>query len=148
MSVIAVRAGVARMVVDHDPAEGKEALGIIETTTRQALHEMRLLAEVLHRDYGHDAALSPAPGLADVTALVEQVRLAGILTMAFNLFSGAGVAETVGGDPGSRAVRSPRPPGGRATSTSVTRSSCTPRNLIAAHGPGCSFGQHSCPHSS
>ncbi len=51
MSVIAVRAGVARMVIDTDPAQAREALAIIETTTRQSLQEMRLLVGVL-RDAG------------------------------------------------------------------------------------------------
>jgi signal transduction histidine kinase len=35
MSVIAVRSGVARMVIDSDPAEARAALAIIETTTRR-----------------------------------------------------------------------------------------------------------------
>ena len=43
MSVIAVRSGVARMVIDSDPDQARDALAIIEITTRRALHEMRLL---------------------------------------------------------------------------------------------------------
>jgi signal transduction histidine kinase len=78
MSVIAVRAGVARMVMDEDPGEVQETLAIIETTTRQALHEMRLLVEVLRHEHEGESALAPAPGLADITALAEQVRLAGV----------------------------------------------------------------------
>ncbi len=78
MSVIAVRAGVARMVMDHDSAEVKEALGIIETTTRRALQEMRLLVGVLRRDGDLDPQLVPAPGLADLNTLIEQIRRAGI----------------------------------------------------------------------
>ncbi len=54
MSVIAVRSGVARMVIDSDPAQAREALAIIETTTRRSLHEMRLLVGVL-RDPGRPA---------------------------------------------------------------------------------------------
>ena len=78
MSVIAVRAGVARVVMDHDPAEVKEALGIIETTTRQALHEMRLLVAVLREQEPGSSALAPTPGLADLEALADQVRQAGV----------------------------------------------------------------------
>jgi signal transduction histidine kinase len=78
MSVIAVRAGVARMVMDNDSTEVKDTLAIIETTTRQALHEMRLLVEVLRHEHATAAALSPAPGLADIGALADQVRLAGV----------------------------------------------------------------------
>ena len=43
MSVIAVRSGVARMVIDTRPDQAREALAIIETTTRRSLQEMRLL---------------------------------------------------------------------------------------------------------
>ena len=78
MSVIAVRAGVARMVMDSDPAEVKEALGIIETTTRRALQEMRLLVEVLRHTDGADAELSPQPGIADVQSLLDEIRRAGV----------------------------------------------------------------------
>lgn len=78
MSVIAVRAGVARMVMDTDPGEVKRTLGIIETTTRQALHEMRLLVEVLRHEHPADPTLAPAPGLADIGVLAEHIRLAGI----------------------------------------------------------------------
>jgi len=49
MSVIAVRAGVARVVMEQDPLEAKEALRIIETTTREALQEMRLLVRCCAR---------------------------------------------------------------------------------------------------
>jgi signal transduction histidine kinase len=78
MSVIAVRAGVARMVMDSDPAQVVETLGIVETTTRQALHEMRLLVEVLRHEHAVDPALTPTPGLADTAALADQIRSAGV----------------------------------------------------------------------
>ncbi|MFD5317692.1 sensor histidine kinase [Streptomyces sp. NPDC127098] len=78
MSLIAVRAGVARMVMDSDPAQVAETLGIVETTTRQALHEMRLLVEVLRHEHAVDPALTPTPGLADTAALADQIRSAGV----------------------------------------------------------------------
>ena len=78
MSVIAVRAGVARVVMDDNPAEVKNTLAIIETTTRQALHEMRLLVEVLRHELTPGPTLAPAPGLADIEALIDQVRQAGV----------------------------------------------------------------------
>jgi signal transduction histidine kinase len=78
MSVIAVRAGVARVVMDTDPGQVRETLGIIETTTRQALHEMRLLVEVLRHEHAVDPALAPTPGLADISTLVDQIRRAGV----------------------------------------------------------------------
>jgi len=78
MSLIAVRAGVARMVMNTDPAQVAETLGIVETTTRQALHEMRLLVEVLRHEDAVDPALAPTPGLADISALADQTRRAGV----------------------------------------------------------------------
>ncbi|GAA2110402.1 sensor histidine kinase [Streptomyces synnematoformans] len=78
MSLIAVRAGVARMVMDSDPAQVEETFGIVETTTRQALHEMRLLVEVLRHEHAADPALTPTPGLADTAALAEQIRSADV----------------------------------------------------------------------
>jgi hypothetical protein len=66
MSVIAVRSGVARMVIDIDPQQAREALAIIETTTRRSLREMRLLVSVLRDTGDHNAELTPVPGLGDL----------------------------------------------------------------------------------
>jgi signal transduction histidine kinase len=78
MSVIAVRSGVARVVIDTNPEEAHEALGIIETTARRALQEMRLLVGVLRRAEGSDGELDPAPGLDGVADLVDQAGHAGV----------------------------------------------------------------------
>jgi signal transduction histidine kinase len=78
MSVIAVRSGVARMVIDTRPDQAREALGIIETTTRRSLQEMRLLVSVLRDDADHPAELGPVPGMDDLDRLVEEVALAGV----------------------------------------------------------------------
>jgi signal transduction histidine kinase len=80
MSVIAVRSGVARMVIDSDPAEARAALAIIETTTRRSLHEMRLLVGVLRNPEDQRAELSPAPGLDDLDQLVADTAMAGVAT--------------------------------------------------------------------
>jgi signal transduction histidine kinase len=80
MSIIAVRSGVARMVLDVRPDEAREALGIIEGTSRQALAEMRLLVGVL-RDAdtgGLQADRGPAPGLASLPELVTHINEAGV----------------------------------------------------------------------
>jgi signal transduction histidine kinase len=78
MSVITVRAGVARMVMSAQPEEAAEALGIIETTARRALQEMRLLVGVLRNVERGDGELGPAPGLAVVGDLVDQAGHAGV----------------------------------------------------------------------
>ncbi|HEY1639459.1 MAG TPA: sensor histidine kinase [Streptosporangiaceae bacterium] len=78
MSVIAVRSGVARMVIDSDPEQARDALAIIETTTRRSLHEMRLLVGVLRSPGDHPAELSPVPGLADLGRLIADAAAAGV----------------------------------------------------------------------
>ncbi len=78
MSVIAVRSGVARMVIDTDPGQAREALAIIETTTRRSLHEMRLLVGMLRDSDDHQAELSPVPGLGDLDRLVTATATAGV----------------------------------------------------------------------
>jgi signal transduction histidine kinase len=78
MSVITVRAGVARMVMSAQPEEAAEALGIIETTARRALQEMRLLVGVLRNVEGGDGDLGPAPGLGSIVDLIDQAGHAGV----------------------------------------------------------------------
>jgi signal transduction histidine kinase len=68
---------VARVVLDTQPDEARRALEIIETTSKQALAEMRLLVGVL-RQPDDGAELGPAPGLADLPALIAQVSQAGV----------------------------------------------------------------------
>jgi signal transduction histidine kinase len=79
MSVIAVRSGVARMVIDSDPDQARDALAIIEITTRRALHEMRLLVGMLRDPDDRPAELSPVPGLADLDRLIADTAVAGVI---------------------------------------------------------------------
>ncbi|QYN24184.1 sensor histidine kinase [Amycolatopsis sp. DSM 110486] len=74
MGLIAVKAGVANHVADSRPEEAREALRIIEETSREALSEMRRLLDVLREEA---EPLSPA-GLADLPQLAERVRPAGV----------------------------------------------------------------------
>jgi signal transduction histidine kinase len=77
MSVVAVRSSVARVVMDSQPDEARQALAIIEVVSRRALHEMRLLVGVL-RDGEATTDLTPAPGLADLPGLVAEIGAAGV----------------------------------------------------------------------
>lgn len=76
LGVIAVKAGVANHVVRQRPAEAHDALEVIETTSRQALAEMRHLLGVL-RD-GEPGELSPAPGLSRLGELVDRAAVVGV----------------------------------------------------------------------
>ncbi|MCG5214566.1 histidine kinase [Streptosporangium soli] len=77
MSIVVLRAGVAREVFDSDPEQAKEALGAIEEAARTAMTDLRRLLDVLsapdqRQDYG------PPPGLADLPRLVDDLRATGL----------------------------------------------------------------------
>jgi signal transduction histidine kinase len=77
MSVIAVQAGAGAHVLDDRPEQARAALEAISTTARGTLTEMRRLLGVLRDDKG-ERSHAPAPGLADLPQLIEDVRAAGV----------------------------------------------------------------------
>jgi signal transduction histidine kinase len=77
VSVMVVQAGAARRVAATRPEQARDAMTSIESTGRQALGEMRRLVGVL-RNRDEPTTLDPQPRLADVPALVEQAREAGL----------------------------------------------------------------------
>ena len=77
MSVIAVQAGVGAHVLDERPEQARAALEAISATSRGTLTEMRRLLGVL-RDSKGVRSQAPAPGLADLPGLVNDVRAAGV----------------------------------------------------------------------
>ncbi|RCW43943.1 signal transduction histidine kinase [Halopolyspora algeriensis] len=90
LSVVALRAGVARRLVDRNPEHARETLGELERTSRSALEEMRHLLSALRQEHCHagtavsvpdepDPGRHPAPGLCRVDALVESVRDTGVV---------------------------------------------------------------------
>ena len=79
MSVIAVRSGAARMVIDTQPEQAREALRIIETTTCRSLQEMRLLVGVVRGADEHPAELGPVPGMDDIDRLLADTAAAGVV---------------------------------------------------------------------
>jgi signal transduction histidine kinase len=73
LGVVAIQSSTARMALDQgDGDTARRALEAVETSSRSALKEMRQLLGVLR---GGDTA--PAPGLAEVQALVDGVRASG-----------------------------------------------------------------------
>ena len=76
LSMIAVRSGVARLLLDEQPEEARAALSTIETASRSALDEVRLL---LRRIREPSADLETAmPTLGDLPALVGRLRDSGL----------------------------------------------------------------------
>ncbi len=77
VSVIAVQAGAARAIAEQRPDRAREALGDIETVSKQTLAELRRTLGAL-RAPADVGTLDPAPGLERLDELVEQVRQAGV----------------------------------------------------------------------
>jgi signal transduction histidine kinase len=77
LGVIAVKAAVANHVVGQCPQEAHRALRVIESTSRDALDEMRHLLGVLRSDETVPD-LAPAPGAGRLPELVRRATAAGI----------------------------------------------------------------------
>jgi signal transduction histidine kinase len=77
LSVIVLQAGAGVRAFAHQPDRSLGTLEAIESTAREALGEMRRMLSLLGPvDSGAD--LAPLPGLADLGALVDRVRAAGL----------------------------------------------------------------------
>jgi signal transduction histidine kinase len=77
VSVMVVQAGAERLVLGEERPATREALLAIERTGREALAEMSRLLGLLRKE-GEGLALAPRPSLAQVGALVQTVRDAGV----------------------------------------------------------------------
>ncbi|GLZ37259.1 histidine kinase [Actinokineospora sp. NBRC 105648] len=75
MSVITVQAGYAHLVIDGRPEHARAALGVIETTGRETLVEMRRLLGVLRESPGTE---TDPPGLANLSPLLDRTARAGV----------------------------------------------------------------------
>ena len=117
LSVIAIQADGAEAALDRDPELARRPLAAIRHSAEESLGEMRRLLGVLRED-GAGSDLAPQPGLAQLPALVERARAAGMpVTLA-----GRGRAARAAGQP--RPVGVPDRPGGadqRAASTRPAR---------------------------
>ncbi|MFF3609106.1 sensor histidine kinase [Streptomyces sp. NPDC002463] len=80
IGVIAIQAGVGRRVIDTQPAEARNALAAIETTSRETLAGLRRTLGALRGAAadGRPAPRDPAPGLADLERLAVSTADAGV----------------------------------------------------------------------
>jgi signal transduction histidine kinase len=82
ISMITVSAGIANHVADTDPDEARRVLVDIEATSRTALHDLRQVLGALRPDAEAAevaaAALTPAPDLSRLDALVKRAHRAGM----------------------------------------------------------------------
>jgi signal transduction histidine kinase len=76
LSVMVVQASGARRALDKNPAAAVEAAGLIETSGRDALVELRRLFGTVRR--GEVESLEGSPGLDSIEALVARARHAGL----------------------------------------------------------------------
>ncbi|MFJ8113167.1 sensor histidine kinase [Streptomyces sp. NPDC096132] len=79
MSVISVQAGLARFVLGSDAETARTALGTIESTSTEALEELRRILEVLREhDLGGPESAAPMPTLTRLNDLLQRVRAGGV----------------------------------------------------------------------
>jgi signal transduction histidine kinase len=78
LNVVVLQAGAAQRVFDKQPAAVRESLGSIESIGRQALLDIERLLGILRADAADREELGAQPGMAEVGALVAQVREAGV----------------------------------------------------------------------
>src|SRR5262245_65182231 len=79
VSMMALQAGGLEVRPDLPPAEVRQTAGLIRSTARQALEELRGIIGVLRDDGGSDEVpRAPQPSLPDIARLVEDSRRAGM----------------------------------------------------------------------
>lgn len=81
LGVVAVKAAVANHVARQRPEETQRALRVIETTSRDALAELRRVIGIMRagrEPHEPVAALGPAPRLAGLSELTARVATAGV----------------------------------------------------------------------
>jgi signal transduction histidine kinase len=77
VSAMVVQTAAAQDLIRSDPDRAEQVLADVAATGRQALSETGRLLHVV-RDSDDELGLAPAPGLADVPALVERFRADGL----------------------------------------------------------------------
>jgi len=78
LSLLSVHAGALEFRPDAPPEEVAEAAGVIRESARAALEDLRGVIGVLREDAGESLTAPPQPTLADLAALVEESRAAGM----------------------------------------------------------------------
>jgi signal transduction histidine kinase len=78
LSLLSVHAGALEFNADAPAEEVAEAAGVIRESARSALEDLRGVIGVLREDAGETLTGPPQPTLADLPALVEESRAAGM----------------------------------------------------------------------
>ena len=96
LSLLSVHAGALEFRPDASAEEVAEAAGVIRENARAALDELRGVIGVLREDGGESLTQPPQPTLADLAALVEESRAAGMRVSAQIELSDAAPPAAVG----------------------------------------------------
>ncbi|MFB7619940.1 MULTISPECIES: sensor histidine kinase [unclassified Kitasatospora] len=78
IGVIAIQAGAAARVIETQPVGARDALVVIETTSRETLAGLRRMLGALREADADQSDSAPAPGLADLDRLAETAADAGV----------------------------------------------------------------------
>lgn len=78
IGIVAIQAGAARRVIDTQPERAREALGVIESTSRETLAGLRHMLGALRRAEADREDAAPMPGLADLDRLAAHAAGAGV----------------------------------------------------------------------
>jgi signal transduction histidine kinase len=78
LSLLSVHAGALEFRPDAPPEEISEAAGVIRDSARAALDDLRGVIGILREDGGESFTEPPQPTIADLPALVEESRRAGM----------------------------------------------------------------------
>ena len=78
VGIVAIQAGAARRVIDTRPERAKEALAVIESTSRETLAGLRHMLGALRRAEADREDAAPMPGLADLDRLAAHAAGAGV----------------------------------------------------------------------
>jgi signal transduction histidine kinase len=78
LSLLSLHAGALEFRSDASPDEVAEAVGVIRASGRAALEELRAVIGLLREDDDGDGLEAPQPTLAEIPALIEESRAAGM----------------------------------------------------------------------
>jgi signal transduction histidine kinase len=81
LAAVAMQAGVALLVFDEQPKQAKESLEAIQSTSVQALNDLRMMLDAFDRRTGAEPGGTGAvagQGLGDLDALADRMRAAGL----------------------------------------------------------------------
>jgi signal transduction histidine kinase len=82
LSLLSMHAGALEFRPDAPAAEVARAAGVVRASARQALEDLREVIGVLRDGGDGDPSTRPQPTLADLPALIEECRLAGVRVRA------------------------------------------------------------------